>query len=167
VVLGASFGPALAIASVALAHVLQARRRSPTIELAAICNCLAGALVTAMVIVQLAINYSTAPAADAQITGSLTRRLWDVVLGLDVSFDVFIGLATLFFAVNMLRDPRFGKITGWAGTAIAVVMVLGSNLYFFPDPPRQHGFPESGLFVGVWYLAVVFLIIRSLHRRQV
>jgi len=167
VVMGASFGPALAIASVALAHVLQARRRSPTIELAAICNCLAGALVTTMVIVQLAINYSTAPAADAQVTGSLTRRLWDVVLGLDVSFDVFIGLATLFFAVNMMRDPRFGRVIGWAGAAIAVVMVLGSNFYFFPDPPSQHGFPESGLFVGVWYLATVLLIIRSLHRRQV
>jgi len=161
VVLGATFGPALAIASIGLARVLQARRRAPTIELAAVCNSLAGALVTAMIIVQLAINYSTAPAVDEQLTAVLRQRLWDVVLGLDVSFDVFIGLATLMFSINMLRDPRFGAIIGWLGAFISVALVLGANFYFFPDPPRDHGFPEIGLFVGLWYLAVVLLMIRS------
>jgi|SRR5512134_3128570 hypothetical protein len=164
VVLGASFGPSLAVASVALAHILQERRRAPSVELAAICNSLAGALVTAMIIVQLAVKYSTAPAVDEQLAGVLRRRIWDVVLGLDVSFDVFIGLATLLFALNMMRDRRFGKVIGWAGAFISVVMLLGSNFYFFPDPPRQHGFPEIGLFVGLWYLAVVLMILRSARK---
>jgi hypothetical protein len=164
VVFGASFGPALAVASVALAHILQARRRTASVELAGICNSLAGALVTAMIIVQLAIKYSTAPAADEQLTGLLRRRIWDVVLGLDVSFDVFIALGTLLFAVNMMRDPRFGRVIGWAGAFISVVLLLGANFYFFPDPPRDHGFPEIGLFVGLWYLAVVLLIVRSVRK---
>jgi hypothetical protein len=165
--LGASFGPALAAASVALARVLQARRRAPSLELAAIFNSLAGALVTAMIIVQLAINHSTAPAADPQLVAILRHRLWDVVLGLDVSFDVFIGLATLLFAVNMLRDPRFGRIVGWAGVLVSVVPLLGANIYYFPDPPYVHGFPHVGIFTGLWYLAVVLMLLRAVRKGQV
>ncbi len=166
VVLGASFGPALAIASIALAHVLRARRRSPLLEVAAIFNSLAGALVTAMILVQLAIKDSTAPALDVQLGPALRRRLWDVVLGLDVSFDVFIGLATLLFAVNMIRDPRFGRVIGWAGVFVAVVPLLGANLFYFPDPPYVHGFPHVGIFTGLWYLAVVLLLLRAVHRSR-
>jgi hypothetical protein len=66
VTLGAAFGPALALASISLGHVLQAHRRAPSIELAGIANALAGALVTGMIIVQLAINYSTAPRGRTQ-----------------------------------------------------------------------------------------------------
>jgi hypothetical protein len=164
VLLGASFGPALAVASISLAHVLQARRRAPTLELAGISNALAGALVTAMIIVQLAINYSTAPAVDDQLAALLRERLWDVVLGLDVSFDVFIGLATLLFAINMMRDPRFGRVIGWAGVFVSTVALLGANLFYFPDPPYTHGFPHVGIFTGLWYLAVVLLMVRAVRR---
>lgn len=164
VVLGTSFGPALAIASIALAHILQARRRTPSLELAAISNALAGALVTAMIIVQLAINYSTAPVADDQLAALLRNSLWDIVLGLDVSFDVFISLATLLFAINMIPDPRFGKIIGWTGVFVSVVMVYGANIYYFPDPPYTHGFPHLGIFTGLWYLAVTILMVRLVRR---
>jgi len=161
VALGATFGPALALASLSLAHVLQAHRRAPSIELAGISNALAGALVTGMIIVQLAVNYSTAPAAEGELDAVLTGRIWDVVLGLDVAFDAFIGLATLLFGLNMTRDPRFGKLIGWAGAFLAVFLLWGANFYFFPDPPREHGFPEIGIFTGLWYLAVVILLLRS------
>lgn len=167
VALGAGFGPALAAASIALARILQSRKRAPSLELAAIFNSLAGALVTAMIIVQLSINYSTAPAADAQAAAVLKRRIWDVVLGLDVSFDVFIGLATLLFAVNMLRDPRFGRIIGWAGVFVALVPLLGANIYFFPDPPYLHGFPHVGIFTGLWYLAVTLMMVRCLRTGRI
>ncbi len=159
-ILGASFGPALAIASIALAQILQARRYTPTVKLAEIFNSLAGALVTAMIIVQLAINYSTAPVPDEQLSALLKHRIWDVVLGLDVSFDIFIGLGTLFFAINLIRDPRFGRIIGWAGIFVSIVPLLGANIFYFPDPPYVHGFPHVGIFTGLWYLGVVLLMIR-------
>lgn len=165
--LGASFGPALAAASVALARIMQARRRTPSLELAAIFNCLAGGLVTAMIIVQLAINYSSASATtDDQMIAVVRRLLWDVVLGLDVSFDVFIGVATLLFALNMLRDNRFGRIIGWIGVFVSVVPILGANIYYFPDPPYVRGFPHVGIFTGLWYLAVVFMLVRAVRRDQ-
>jgi hypothetical protein len=161
VILGAAFGPALALASISLGHVLQAHRRAPSIELAGIANALAGALVTGMIIVQLAINYSTASTAEGELNAILTGRIWDVVLGLDVAFDAFIGLATLLFGLNMTRDPRFGKLIGWAGAFLAVFLLWGANFYFFPDPPREHGFPEIGIFTGLWYLAVMIMLLRS------
>jgi hypothetical protein len=160
-ILGGSFGPALAIASISLAHILLTRHNSPTIKLAAILNSLAGALVTAMIIVQLAINYSTAPTGDEQLNSLLKQRIWDVVLGLDVAFDFFIGLGTLFFAINLIKDSRFGKIIGWTGIFVAIVPLLGANIYYFPDPPYIHGFPHVGMFTGLWYLGVVILLIRS------
>lgn len=164
VVLAASFGPALAVASIALWHVLRAHRRTPSSELAAMSNVLAGGLVTAMLIVQLAINYSTAPATTDQLETLFRDRLWDVVLGLDVSFDIFIGLGTLLFAVNMIKDPRFGRTVGWAGVFVALVPLLGANLFYFPDPPYTQGFPHVGIFIGIWYLAVVMLMVRDVRR---
>ncbi len=166
VTLGGSFGPALAIASIALTFILQSRRKSPTTILAAAFNSLAGALVTAMIIVQLAINYSTTPAVEAQLSSVLREHIWNVVLGLDVAFDIFIGLGTFFFAMNFIRDPRFGKIIGWTGIFVALVPILGANIYYFPDPPYVHGFPHVGIFTGLWYLGVVFLMIKSLLKDQ-
>ena len=167
VLLGASFGPALMVASIALAHTLRVHRRAPTLEPAATSNALAGALVTAEIIVQLVINYSTHPAADDQLATLLRDSLWDIVLGLDVSFDVFIGLATLLFAVKMMRDPRFGNIIGWAGVFVSIVMLYGANIYYFPDPPYTYGFPHVGIFTGLWYLAVVLLMIRMVRKGTV
>ena len=166
-ILGASFGPALAIASIALTQILQDRRNTPTVKLAAIFNSLAGALVTAMIIVQLAINYSTAPPIEGELNILIRHKIWDVVLGLDVSFDIFIGLGTLFFAINLIRDSRFGKIIGWAGIFVSIVPLLGANIYYFPDPPYIHGFPHVGIFTGLWYLGVVFLMIRSTRKISV
>lgn len=167
VMLAASFGPALAVASVALAHILRARRRAPSIELGAICNALAGALVTVELMPQLAINYSTQYAARDQLATLARKRLWDVILGLDVAFDAFIALGTLLFAINMIRDPRFGRIIGWIGVLIATVMLYGANIYYFPDPPYVHGFPHVGIATGLWYLAVVLLFVRMLRRGRV
>ena len=82
------------------------------------------------------------------------------MLELDVSFDVFIGIGTLFFAINLIRDPRFGRIIGWAGIFVSIVPLLGANIYYFPDPPYVHGFPHVGIFTGLWYLAVVIMMIR-------
>ena len=160
VLLGASFGPALAIASIGLGHILRKTSSAITLELATISNVLAGALVTAMIIIQLAVNYSTVPPAGEELTSFVVRRIWDVILGLDVSFDVFIGIGTTLFGLNMLRDPRFGRIIGWAGMVIGIVILLGFNFYTFPVPPRDAGLFDPGPVTGLWYLAVVILLIR-------
>jgi hypothetical protein len=161
VLLGASFGPALAFACMGLGKVLQVRRKSVVTEIAVVSNALAGALVTAMIIVQLAVNYSKVPSPDQALTDFVVKRIWDVILGLDVSFDVFIGIGTALFGWSMVRDPRFGRIIGWAGIVIGVVVLLGFNFYTFPVPPVEAGLFDPGPLTGLWYLVVVlFMIIR-------
>jgi len=167
IILGGGFGPAFAIACISLMHILQARKRTPTLELAGILSALAGALVTAMIIVQMSINYSTYSIDDKQLASLLGHRIWDVVLGLDVAFDMFVGIGTFFFAINMISDKRFGKIIGWLGIFTSIVVILGANFFYFPDPPYVHGFPHVGIFAGVWYLAVTILMIRWVYKDSI
>jgi hypothetical protein len=167
-VVAGSFGPALAIACIALGRVLQLKRRSIFADLGAASNALAGALVTAMILVQLAVQQSTAPDADPELTRYLVRRIWDVILGLDVAFDMFIGLGTAFFGIAMLGDRRFGKVIGWIGIVIGLVVIIGFNMATFPEPPADAGLFDPGPLSGIWYLAVVVQMIRAVRaqRRQ-
>lgn len=160
-----SFGPALGFASVGLYQFLKLHRDGIAAQAAAVSNLLAGALVTAMLAVQLAVAterqaYFAAPDADEGVR-TIIHWVWDVILGLDVAFDVYIGLGTLLFGVAMLDHPRLGRVIGWAGILIAVVGTLGFNLYTQPTPPADAGLLDTGPLSGLWYLAVVVLIWRS------
>jgi hypothetical protein len=163
-IVGASFGPALTIACWALGRVLQNERPSVAAEFGAVLNALGGALVTAMILVQLAVVQSTASPAEPALEGFFVRRIWDVILGLDVAFDMFIGLATAFFGFAMLSDRRFGKIVGWLGLVIGLVVILGFNMATFPDPPAQAGLFDPGIVTGIFYFLVVIQMIRELVR---
>lgn len=166
VLLGSSFGPALAIASLGLWHVLRERRESAAADVAVMSNALAGALVTAMILVQLAIRYSTVLPVGEELTGFVRSRLWDVDLGLDVAFDVFIGLGTLLFGWAMLKDRRYGRIVGSLGLLVGGVVILGFNIVSFPTPPRDAGLIDPGPVSGLWYLLVVGMTLRFVLREQ-
>lgn len=164
VVLASSFGPALAIASLGLWHVLRERRVSAAGDVAIMANALAGALVTAMILVQLAIQYSNVPPMQGDLTEFIRQRLWDVDLGLDVAFDVFVGLGTLLFGWVMLKDPRYGRIVGGLGVVVGGVVILGFNFWTFPTPPRDAGLFDPGPVTGLWYLLVVIMTLRFVLR---
>lgn len=164
-IVASAFGPALGFASVGLYHFLKLHRDSVCAQIGAISNLLAGALFTAMAVVQLSVRqhrneYFAGPEPDETVRATV-RWVWDVILGLDVAFDVYIGLGTLLFGVAMLGHPRLGRIVGWAGILIAGVGVLGFNLYTLPTPPADAGLLDSGPPCGLWYLVVVILIWRS------
>lgn len=160
-----AFGPSLGFASVGLYYFLKLHRDSVVAQIAALSNLLAGALVTTMLMVQTSIkfhaqDYFAGPAPDESIR---TTVFWmrDVDLGIDVAWDVYIGLGTLLFGVAALRHPRLGRVVGWAGILIAGVGVLGFNLYTHPTPPADAGLIDAGPLCGLWYLVVVILIWRS------
>jgi len=160
VVLAASFGPALAFACLGLRQILEEERRSVAAQLAALSNLLAGGLVTAMLLVQLAIVHSRVPPAGDELSAFVRQRVWDVDLGLDVAFDVFIGLGTALFGWAMMRDRRYGRLLGGAGVVVGVVVILGLNFWTFPTPPAEAGLLDSGPVCGLWYLAVVLVTLR-------
>lgn len=164
----AAFGPLLSLASVGLYHLLKLHEKTVTAQIAAGANIIAGSIVNMMLVVQLAISYSMKEyvknAADAA-TKSTLELIWKAVdkvqLALDVSWDIFISIGTLLFAVNMLKHPRFGKILGSIGALLAVLL-LGFNLYTFPIPPANANLIDFGPFVGLWYLVVSIQALRSL-----
>lgn len=155
--LAASFGPALALACVGLWRLIRLQQASVAAAAAAGLNAVGGALFTAMLLVQMAIGVAT---------GDHTERpLQAVWLGLDVAWDVYIGLGTALFGFSMLRHPRFGWVFGGSGMAIALAL-LCFNLYTFPVPPAGAGLVDLGPVVGVWYFAVTLRTWQSLSWAQ-
>jgi hypothetical protein len=164
----AAFGPLLSLASVGLYHLLKIHAKTVSVQIAAVANIIAGSIVNMMLVVQLAIAYSmeeyvkNADDAATKATLEWVGKVVDKVqLGLDVSWDVFISVGTLLFAMNMLNHPRFGKILGGIGALLAILL-LGFNLYSFPIPPANANLIDFGPFVGLWYLIISIQALRSL-----
>ena len=144
--LAGAWGLLLGAASLGLGRLLELDRRSIAARLGALANALAGALVVAMLHVQIAVGERAGAERPS-------REIVGVWLGLDVAWDVYIGAGTALFAFAMLRHPRFGQVWGGAGLAVAALL-LGLNLATFPAPPGEAGLFDAGPLVGLWYLAV-------------
>jgi hypothetical protein len=154
--LAASFGPLLSIACVGLYHLLKAERRAVSLQIAAASAALAGALITAMLLVQVAMRTD----GHAQIAGDVWLKLRRVDLGLDVAWDVYIVVATVLFSLGMLRHPRFGRVLG--GIGLLLGMGLGVlNMVTFPTPPANANLVDLGPFCALWYLVVSVQMLRS------
>jgi len=154
VVLGSILGPSLAVASLGLREALRLHEESVVGDLGALFNVLAGVLFEAMLLVQLAVRLR----APGEALSQHTVGVW---LGLDVAWDVYIGLGTACFGIAMLRHPRFGKAMGIAGLALALVL-LAFNLVTFPTPPAEAGLVDVGPAIGLWYLLATILMWRSM-----
>ncbi len=153
---GAAFGPLFSLASYGLYRLLLLNRNSVSLPIAPVANALAGALLTAMLLVQLAVRTGGRGTLDAFLWTKLRR----VDLGLDVAWDVYGALGTLLFAWNMMHHPRFGRIFGGVGVALAIALAF-LNLWTFPTPPGYAGLVDLGPFVGLWYVAVSVQMLRS------
>jgi hypothetical protein len=144
--LAALFGPALGVGSLGLKNLLDLRASRVLTALGAMLNALAGALFTAMGLVQLAV----VSAAQGGRPSPEVKAVW---LGLDVAWDAYLGLGTLCFALAMMKHPRFGRLLGIPGVVVSLALLL-LNLWTFPSPPVNAGLVDVGPAVGVWYLLV-------------
>lgn len=168
ITLASLFGPLLMAASLGLYYFLKAHRTTVTGQLAVLSNIIAAAMVSLMLIVQLSVNMSMEglmESAGEGISETTKKWIWQVVdkvqLGMDVSWDIFIAIGTIFFAVTMIKHPRFGKIFGFVGFLIGHLLLI-FNLATFPTPPGEAGLIDLGPAVGLWYFAAALLVLRSL-----
>jgi hypothetical protein len=167
VILAGAFGPLLSVASMGLYNFMTANRRTVTLQIAVVFNIIAGTLVTTMLVVQLAVReflaLRLAETGDEQVR-EIIRWGYSgadkVQLGLDVSWDIYLAVGTILFALNMLRHPRFGRVVGGAGIAIGALL-LSFNLMSFPVPPAESGSIDFGPLAGIWYFIVAVLMLRS------
>ena len=153
--LAALLGPAIGVASIGLDQRIQLDTPSALARLGAFFNFTAGALFCAMLMVQLTVRMNAAGSSfDPDLVG-----VW---LGLDLAWDVYIGLGTLAFGIAMWRHPRFGIWFGATGIVLALALLIlnGATL---PTPPAEAGSIDVGPAVGIWYLAVTIQTWRSLR----
>jgi hypothetical protein len=138
------FAGGLALSAAGL-HLGLLAPRTPRLGLvAAGSTVVATALMTAMILLQIAIQmYAPRP----------ERALVAIWLGLDVAWDLYIGVATLLFGLCFLRHPAFGRWLGWPGIVVALVLLV-LNTATFPEPPVEVGLFDAGPFVALWYLVV-------------
>ena len=127
------FGPLIAGASVALYLLLAAERATLAGLFAAVANVAAAALVTAMVLVQVAVND-----VEAGLSPAVNDAFEHVEFGLDLSWDVFLVAGTILFSLAMLGDPRFGRRFAVPGIAVAAGLYV-LNFATFPTRPRPRG----------------------------
>jgi hypothetical protein len=132
------FGPALMFASAGLYQVLRAHRRTVSLDLGLMANIAAGVTVTLMLFSQLGLRRWFELQFGKTSTDSPERALHaafeaanGIQLGLDVAWDLFLGLGTVLLASNMWHHPRFGRLLAASGSVIAVVLV-SANLAVFP-----------------------------------
>jgi hypothetical protein len=151
------FGPLIAATSVALYLLLAAERATLAGVLAVIANVAAAALVTAMMLVQVAVND-----VEARLSPAVNDAFEHVEFGLDLSWDVFLVAGTILFSCAMLADPRFGRRFAVPGIALAAALYV-LNFATFPTPPASEGLVDLGPLVGVWYAAVS---VRALRLRR-
>jgi hypothetical protein len=155
-VVASMFGPLVGCASVGLYRVLAWRRETVAGFLAAIANVAAGALVVAMLLVQIALEDAEKQAPGL---GASTEQVFDHVhFGLDLAWDTFICLGTFLFGLAMLRRAGFGPVVGGAGMVIAVAL-YAVNFATFPEPPGESSV-DLGPLLGLWYAAVSALLLR-------
>jgi hypothetical protein len=158
VFLAASMGILLSLASAGLYYFIRIYKEDITSKIALISNIIAGAILTQMLLVQLAIQTSRPETLDESI-----KWVWisinNIHLGLDVAWDVYIFLGTLLFAISIFKHPKLGKIFAAAGILISLLMII-TNLISFPIPPSDEYF-DFGPLIGLWYLGITIKIAFS------
>ena len=154
------FGPLIAGASVAIYLLLASERATLAGLLGAVANVAAAALVTAMVLVQLAVND-----VEAGLSSAVNEAFEHVEFGLDLSWDVFLVAGTILFSCAMLADPRFGRRFAVPGIAVAAGLYV-LNFATFPTPPAAEGLVDLGPLVGLWYAAVAVQALRLRARPE-
>jgi len=163
VILAFAIGPLLTVTSVGLYKFVRIHGETVSLQIALGSNIIAGTLFGVMLVVQLALRFPML--AHIERTGDDSVReivnwVWNVDLGLDLSWDLYIAIGTFLFALNMLRHPKLGRIFAGLGMLVAVAM-LGFNIHTFPDPPAEAGLFDLGPFVALWYLVVTIQVLRS------
>lgn len=128
-------------------------KQSISNQLAFLFTSIAFVLVSIMIAIQLVaktgMNETIANAQGNEqdiLTAILTSLRW-VDLGIDLAWDMFLGVALLFLSSAVFKHPRFGL---WWSIPFAVlgILMIFLNLLTYPHPPDTQGIFDIGPVVG-------------------
>jgi hypothetical protein len=144
------------IYSYGLYNFVAAERESTANRLGFVFAVAAFTTVLGMIVVQLAVGTGVAEIAeglDEQTTNALRRGLRLIDLGLDVAWDMLIGMALVLSGIAMGRRTGLGR--GWAvPSAVLGVALILLNATSFPWPPADRGLIDIGPFIGLFVMAL-------------
>lgn len=156
-------GPLVIIGLVGFYRALLEQGDSLILQLAGLFAVVAFSFFCLMLVVQQSVRLflrdyiAEAPDEAARETLRVVARgVNPVQLGIDVTFDIFICLSMVCFALVFSRRLPLGKIVGVSGVALALGLLF-LNLATFPRPPADAGLLDLGPFVALWWLAVIGL----------
>ena len=135
---------------------IAAERESPANVLAMIFAMAAFSMVLAMLVVQLAVDAGMTEIAkglDAAATASLKRGLRLIDMGLDVAWDMLIGMALMCSGVALRRRSGFGPSWAWPSIALGAALIV-LNAMTFPWPPASRGLIDIGPAIGLFVMAL-------------
>ncbi len=151
-VLAFFMGPLLSVAFMGFYHFLREYRNSAALQTATVFGVIAGTLVNLMLVVQQSLFIGLGSATRAAM-GPAWAGLNLVQLGMDVSWDIYISVATMLLGVVLWKHPRFGLVLGGI-TLFAGLLLLVLNLWTFPTPPVESGLVDVGPFIGLWFVVL-------------
>lgn len=139
-----------------LCEYIAAAAPGPAVRLGFAFAVAAFATVLAMIIVQLAVGAALPEIArelDAPVRRALARGLRMIDLGLDVAWDMLIGVALV--CLGWAMRPRRGLGPGWGIPAMLLgVALIALNAATFPWPPGDRGLIDIGPLIGLFILAL-------------
>ncbi len=159
-VLAFSMGPLLSVAFVGFYHFLREHQNSAALQTATVFGVLGGTILNLMLVVQQSL-FIGIPSATRATMGPAWQGLNLVQLGMDVSWDIYVSVATILLGLVLWRHPRFGIPLGGI-TVFAGLILLVLNLWTFPIPPGESGLFDVGPFVGLWFVVLSVRMLFSL-----
>ena len=139
-----AFAFGITVSSIGLYHVLGGTTGSRMALIAAVANVIAAAQLLAMLMIQISV-YSVVQQPDAAL-----KAVW---WGLDVAWDLYVGIGTILFALCMFGRRGLGVWFAVPGLLISIIFLI-FNISTFPKPPDTAGLVDLGPLVGLWYLGV-------------
>jgi hypothetical protein len=168
--LGWSFGPLVIVAGLGFYHYLRIRGESVRLYLAKLFMIAAGICVTLSITLRGVIQYEYLkfrPDATNQISITSWDYAYQALLlaqrGIELSWNIFIYLAVIFFALVMLTCRLHEKIIGALGLIIGLVG-LYVDIRIWPTDPDELEMVNMGPFSGLWFAAIA--IMMALHYKN-
>lgn len=155
-------GPLMAVCGIlnsyAIYCILATERKGSMNRLAYLFSVIAFSFVTAMIMIQEAVRITisqrylgTADSIKQKLYQSIYIALDGVDLGIDLAWDLFLGLSIILTGIVMLKHSRF---KAWFGipSILCGVLLLVLNAITAPIPPDARGLFDVGPFVGLYGL---------------
>lgn len=158
-----AFAFGITVSSIGLYQILAGTTSSRMALIAAVANVIAAAQLLAMLMIQASVR------ATVEQPEAALKAVWG---GLDVAWDLYVGMGTVLFALCMFGRRGLGTWFAVPGLLVGGLLLI-LNIATFPKPPDTTGLVDVGPLVGLWYLVVYVrlgassVLLARQHRRSI